>query len=815
VTDLRAQLQATLGSGYTLERELGGGGMSRVFVAHENALGRTVVVKVIAPELAEGVSAERFAREVKLAARLQQANIVPVLSTGSSTGGSGTLPYYTMPFVTGESLRARLASSPALTVSQSLSILRNVARALAYAHTQGVVHRDIKPENILLSGGTAVVTDFGIAKALSASRTHDGQASAGTSASLTQAGGSIGTPAYMAPEQAVGGDVDQRADIYAWGVLAYELLTGAHPFAGKTNAGQMIAAHLSETPVSLTQRNAAIPASLDALVLRCLAKDAAHRPANAEEVLQSLDAVATPSTSTGANVRSGTPLRRSGRRTGVIVAGGVLAVAAVVGFLMKRTTDTASPSPVSAATNTSTTTTASNRSIAVLPLANLSGDKADDFFGIGLAEEMTRALSKTGLRVIGRSSAGALQARGLDESAIARELGVGSLLTGSVQRAAGQVRVNVSLVSAVDGAVTWTEKYDRPLTNVFALQDEIARAVATKLLGALGGARTTATRVETADPEAYAWYLQGQVLFGRRTAQAVRQSIALFERAVARDPSFARAQGALALAISAIPFYEQGTARTTAPLAIAAARRAIVLDSTVAEAWGAIASAKSSLWENREADANYRRAQMLDSSIATLWGWHALTLIHVGRFEEARDRIARARAAEPASLIARTWAAQLLMTERRYREADSATRVILSMDSTYALARDARGEVLSYLGKHDEAIAVLTRNLEQLPTDRPNQTEGILAYVLARAGKPAEARRAMEHLRRVNGGELPAMAVLAATLELLGDHAGALVMIERAVKQPDNWLQMYNRAERYDALRRDPRADAIMKSIEQ
>ena len=172
MTDLRAQLQSTLGDGYTIERELRGGGLSRVFVAHETTLGRAVVVKVIAPELAEGVSAERFAREVKLAARLQQANIVPVLSTGSS----GSLPYYTMPFVTGESLRARLAGGATLTVSQSVNILRDVPRALAYAHSQGVVHRDIKPENILLSGGTAVVADFGIAKALSASRTQDGHA---------------------------------------------------------------------------------------------------------------------------------------------------------------------------------------------------------------------------------------------------------------------------------------------------------------------------------------------------------------------------------------------------------------------------------------------------------------------------------------------------------------------------------------------------------------------------------------------------------------------------------------------------------------
>ncbi len=809
---LRATLQQTLGDGYTLERELGGGGMSRVFVAHENALGRTVVVKVIAPELAEGVSAERFAREVKLAARLQQANIVPVLSTGSS----GSLPYYTMPFVTGESLRARLAGGTRLTVSQAVSILRDVARALAYAHAQGVVHRDIKPENILLSGGTAVVTDFGIAKALSASRTQDGVAGAAASTSLTQAGGSIGTPAYMAPEQAVGADdVDHRADIYAWGVVAYELLAGAHPFAGKANSAQMIAAHLAETPAPLTSRNADVSAALNDLVQQCLAKDATRRPANAEEVLQALESVATPRGLTGARESKAALTSSGGRRNTMLLAGGVLVVAAIIAVVVKRGSVGSTSSVPASTTAVSTAAAAVNRSIAVLPLANLSGDKADDFFGIGLAEEMTRALSKTGVRVIGRSSAGALQARGMDESAIARELGVGSLLTGSVQRAVGQVRVNVSLVSATDGAVTWTEKYDRPLTNVFALQDEIARAVATKLLGALGGARTVqATRVETADPEAYALYLQGQVLFGRRTAQTVRQSIALFERAAARDPQFARAHAALGLALASIPFYEQGTARTTAPLAIAAARKAIAIDSTVAEAWGAIASAQMGVFDNRSADVNYRRAQALDSSIAILWGWHALNLVHMGRFDEARDHAARAQAAEPASLIARTWGAQLLMTERRYREADSATRSILSMDSTYALAWDARGEALSYLGRHDEAILALQRNLEQLPKNLPNQTEGILAYVYARASRPADARRAMENLRVKNGGAMPAMGVLAATLEQLGDHAAALAMIERAVKQPDSWLQMYNRAERYDALRRDPRADAIMASIE-
>jgi len=221
---LRDQLQTSLGSAYLLERELGGGGMSRVFVVDEVRLRRKLVVKVLAPELAAGLSAERFQREIELAARLQQANIVPLLTVGDAEG----LPYYTMPFVDGLSLRARLERQGALPVAEGVAVLRDVARALAYAHDHGVMHRDIKPENILLSGAAAVVTDFGIAKALAASKT---QTPGGT---ITQVGTSIGTPAYMAPEQAAGDPAtDHRADLYALGCVAYEMLTGAAPFAGR------------------------------------------------------------------------------------------------------------------------------------------------------------------------------------------------------------------------------------------------------------------------------------------------------------------------------------------------------------------------------------------------------------------------------------------------------------------------------------------------------------------------------------------------------------------------------------------------------
>ncbi|HVZ50266.1 MAG TPA: protein kinase, partial [Gemmatimonadaceae bacterium] len=276
--ELRNQLQATLSGTHTLERELGGGGMSKVFVAEETRLKRKVVVKVLSPELAQGISVERFEREIQTVASLLQANIVPVISAGDTNG----LPYYTMPFVTGESLRARLGRGP-LAITEVVNILRDVSRALAFAHRQGVVHRDIKPDNVLLSEGAAVVTDFGIAKAISAARTS------GAGATLTQVGTSIGTPAYMAPEQAAGDpDIDHRADIYALGAMAYELLTGQVVFANRTPQ-RMLAAHMSETPVPVSDLRPDTPKQLADLVMQCLAKDANDRPQDATQILQGLE----------------------------------------------------------------------------------------------------------------------------------------------------------------------------------------------------------------------------------------------------------------------------------------------------------------------------------------------------------------------------------------------------------------------------------------------------------------------------------------------------------------------------------------------
>ena len=323
MTELQQQLQQTLGSGYAIERELGGGGMSRVFVARETALDRRVVVKILPPDLSASVSAERFRREIQLAAGLQHPHIVPVLTAGISEG----LPYFTMPFVDGESLRARLLREHELTVNDTVAILRDVAKALAYAHARGVVHRDIKPDNVLLTGGSAVVTDFGVAKALRASQQEAGSG-------LTSLGMAMGTPAYMAPEQAAADpDTDARADIYALGVVAYEMVTGRPVFSGRSPQ-QVLAAHTMQTPTPVTELRPSLPPAFAALIMRCLQKHPADRPQTAEALLHELDTLATP---TGVSVPAMTAATRAflapagrvrfGRALGVYAIASIIVVA--------------------------------------------------------------------------------------------------------------------------------------------------------------------------------------------------------------------------------------------------------------------------------------------------------------------------------------------------------------------------------------------------------------------------------------------------------------------------------------------------------
>ncbi|MGH7526832.1 MAG: protein kinase domain-containing protein, partial [Gemmatimonadales bacterium] len=384
--------------------------MSKVYLAEETALGRRVVIKTLPPELAQAVSSERFRQEIRFAAQLTHPHIVPLLAAGESEG----LPWYSMPYHEGATLRARLTGGP-LPIAEAVSLLKDVARALAHAHEHGVVHRDIKPDNVLLAGGIALVTDFGVAKALTAA-TGAGQDG------ITTLGVVLGTPAYMAPEQGTGDPAtDHRADLYAFGCLAYEALTGAPPFGNRPPAA-LIAAHAIEPPEPLARRRSDVPPALAELVMRCLAKEAADRPQSAAEVLQALE-----------GVPSGTRSPR-GRRAAVIAA--MLAILAGLGVVFgpgRRAVPTGGERPDDAGPL---------HSVAVLPFVNTGGDPGDEYFSDGMTDELAHALAGLpDIRVAGRTSSYAYKGKAATVQEIGRALGVRGIIAGTVRRAGDRLRV--------------------------------------------------------------------------------------------------------------------------------------------------------------------------------------------------------------------------------------------------------------------------------------------------------------------------------------------------------------------------------------
>jgi TolB-like protein len=516
MTDLLERLRVALGDAYHIERELGGGGMSRVFVAEEISLGRRVVVKVLPPELAAGVNGERFKREIQLAASLQHPHIVPLLSAGQA----GELFWYTMPYFQGDSLRTKLAREGELPVQDTTRILRDVADALAYAHRLGVVHRDIKPDNILISGQHAVVTDFGVAKAISAATGES---------SLTSAGVALGTPAYMAPEQAAADPhTDHRADIYALGALAYEMLTGRPPFTGL--APQMVlAAQVTEVPEPVSARRPSVPPALASTVMRCLEKKAADRFQTADELHSTLDLLATPSGGmTPTSPYPGTAVRPAApwRRTAVIAAAVlvvVIALAVGVRWLTHR------PKVVAAAAR-----------IAILPFSPATPDSALSTIGQNLVVTLSSNLEGVGdIRTVDALTVLA-QARdraySLAEAAVlARRLGASSFVHGSVVRAGANVRLDVGLFTADSAAPIAQASVSAPPDNLTALTDSLTWALLRQVWRTREAPTPMLASVTTHSVPALRAFLEGERAVVHSRWKAAEEA---FGRAIAADSTF-------------------------------------------------------------------------------------------------------------------------------------------------------------------------------------------------------------------------------------------------------------------------------------
>jgi len=513
VTDALSALSAALADRYRLERELGHGGMATVYLAQDLRHDRAVALKVLKPELAHALGPERFLREIQVTAQLDHPHILPLLDSGDAGG----FLYYVMPYVQGETLRTRLMREKQLPLDDALQIAAEVADALNYAHGQGIVHRDIKPENLLLAGRHVRVADFGIARAVTAAGGD----------SLTATGVAIGTPAYMSPEQAGGSkDVDGRSDLYSLGCVLYEMLAGHPPFTGGT-AHEILARHSMDAVPSLAAARPTVPEGLERAIATALAKVPADRFSTAA---QFADALARRGSS--ATVGAARSSRRVARLAVIAVAGMVTVGGAI---LMLR------PSPKAPGY--------ARTAIAVLPFQNLSAQGPHAYFAGGLHDELLTQLSKVAaLKVISRTSVMGYESTKTPLRQIASELGVGSVVEGSVQIEGSRLRVNVQLIDAATDAPVWAERYDRTLDDAFAIQSDVAQRIVAAVGAALSDAeQQRLAAVPTANAEAYRLYLQGREYlirpgFLRRNEEIAQQ---LFETALARDPGFALAHAAL------------------------------------------------------------------------------------------------------------------------------------------------------------------------------------------------------------------------------------------------------------------------------
>jgi serine/threonine-protein kinase len=756
VPSLAERLQATLGPSFAIEREISGGGMSRVFVVADAALSRRVVVKILPPDLGGKVNGERFRREIQIVAGLQHPCIVPVLTTGEMEG----VPYYTMPFVAGESLRAKLTSGPALSIPRAIRVLRDVASAMSHAHEHGVAHRDLKPDNVLLSSGYAVVTDFGVAKAVSSARGEDDP-------ELTSHGMTVGTPAYMAPEQATADPAaDHRVDIYALGIMAYEMLAGRRPFVAKS-AQELLVAHITRAPAPITDHRPDLPAALATLIMRCLSKSAADRPSAAEAV-ELLDAVAS---ATGGIAGSTTPA-----------------------------------TPVSGATE-------ALPSIAVLPFVNLTGNADNDYLADGIAEEILNALARLRtLHVAARSSSFAFRGPTVDLQAVGARLGVRTALEGSVRRSADRLRVSVQLVDVSTGFQLWSERYDRNTADVFDIEDEIAGAVVDTLKVTLlnrPGAPLAPRR--TTNLEAYKLYLRGRFAWNQ-TGPGIERALDLFEQTLALDPSFALAHAGVADVFILAGIFETMPPAEAFPLARVAVERALGLDETLSEAHAARGAIRLLHdWDFPVARAELERAIALNPSNATAYTWLTMYYAFRGEFDTALEWARRGIQVDPLAAGASYGELLTLYLAHRYEDAVACAERVLELNPAYAEGYRCLGSSLLALGRHGPAFDAL-RHAVKLGGSGA-WTVANLAAAHAQLGDVDEAERLLAELVRRSETEWISTMSVGVVHAALGRYDEAIACVERSFEERDCWVVALAVEPAFGVLRGNPRFESLLSRI--
>jgi len=763
MTDLLDRLRGELRERYTLEREVGRGGMAIVYVARDRKLGREVAIKVLSPSVLTAVAGERFLREIRITAQLQHPNILPLIDSGEAAG----LLYSVMPFVEGETLRERLLAE-LLPIPEALALAREVADALDYAHRRGIIHRDIKPENILLSNGHAIVSDFGIARAVGLAGGN----------SLTARGLPIGTAAYMSPEQALGsGTADARSDVYSAGCLLYEMLTGRMAFGG-TNLREVLALQATGEPTPIPRLRPEVPEEVVRIVRKALAKSPDERYQTAGELATDLRValgeaarVSTPAPAPPGvwQERSAVPALDSS------AWGRVLLVAAAL-VLLALATARLRPGRRGAA---SLESAAVVPSVAVLPLATEAGGE-DEQLSEGLSEEIIGRLAQVeGLKVISSASTLALKDRHLTARQVADTLGVRHVLDGTFARTGDSIEATLELVDAGRDSVIWKQTYALAAGDLLRLQDQIARQVAGALLATTGGRRAMpGAPVRTDRAAAYEAYLKGTYWLGRRTPEALRQAVRAFEEAVALDSAYPQALAGLASAHTYSVIYGfRGEADPYSELAQALqlSGRAVARDSTSADAYRARADARSlAFFPEAEVRADVLRARRLMPNSADVRMAYAWALFRAGAGDSALAQARRALVLDPLAPGLRHSLVALAIGIRRYDVALREVRAGASAeaDQRVAAVLEAYAQLLS-------GQAARCAERDQGPW------VAVRAMCLAQLGRTAEAAALTDSLATELDREhytfLHQYADLAAYYAWRGDARRSVHWLERSI----------------------------------
>jgi serine/threonine protein kinase/Tfp pilus assembly protein PilF len=735
---------------FQIEQEIGRGGMGIVYLARDITLGRPVAVKCLPPELlADRTIRARLEREARLLALLSHPNIAAIHERIDETEGT---TYLILEYVPGPTLADRIAGG-SLGLEEALSVACQTAGALAAAHEHGIIHRDLKPGNIKITPeGEVKVLDFGLAKAIQEAKSQ------GQHSTITEPGRVMGTPAYMSPEQTAGDPVDHRTDIWSLGVVVYEMLTGTLPFQGAT---QQALTHsiLQGEPKRLTRLRRDAPMDLERMLSRMMQKDHLKRPESMKTVVEELQA-------------------------------------------MRR--------------DTVTDASTSNRppSIAVLPFVNMSADPDQEYFCDGMAEEVINALTQIpDLRVIARTSAFFYKGKDANIREIGRELDVATILEGSVRKAGNRLRITAQLIDTAGGHHLWSERYDRDMDDVFAIQDEITLAIVDQLKPKLlGGVKAQVAERQAVEPDVYDLYLRGLHFRADFNPEAVPKAIRYFQQAIERDPTYAPAYAGLAVAYCLPPLFGQMLPAEAIPRAKEMALKALHIDEGLPEAHAALGFFKTYYeWDWTGAQQSYERAIELNPGYAAAHRWYAMHLFQRGRTNEAVAEIEKALHLDPLSVDTNRQCVSIYSFARQYDRALEAAQRALELDASAPFIHQGIGTAYGVKSMYEEALAEFEKEKE-ISKGRYGWPEALCAWIYFLSGQPDKAREECDRLLARSKQQYVSPFLLACAHWCTGQDAEGFEWADRAFEEHDPWL-CFIRYCVMENIRSDPRYRALLRRM--